>query len=73
MLNCDKCGIELIGPIRRVRNYYPEYGFPHDTEMLVCKKCNDKFIKYITKKYNNFFDTKKEVDNGRKCSNRESG
>ena len=55
MTKCDKCGINLPDVVHRVRNYYPEYGFPHDTENTVCLKCKRKFEKYISKKYNDFF------------------
>lgn len=60
---CDKCKKEY-GPIRHVvRNYYPNYGFPTDTEMDVCETCKMKFQKYITKCYNKFFfdDDQKET------------
>ena len=57
---CDKCNKEY-GPIRHiVRNYYPDCGFPHDTEMDVCESCKKKFEKYMTKCYNKFFDEDKK-------------
>ena len=55
MIKCEKCGkdIGLVGYV--VFNNYPTQGFPYDTKKAVCKKCQEKFCRYITKKYNEFF------------------
>lgn len=57
MTKCDRCGKE-IKLCRRVMNYYPPYGFPHDTERILCNDCKDKFDKYITRCYEKFFNKK---------------
>jgi hypothetical protein len=56
-MKCKKCGKDLKAfSGYAIINYYPVYGFPHDTEKRVCEKCKEKFKKYITKHYNKFFE-----------------
>ena len=57
MSKCEKCGKDIgIGVVGyAVYNNYPVRGFPHDTKKIVCKKCQEQFCRYITKKYNEFF------------------
>ncbi len=54
---CEKCGKSLSGLVTYlVYNNYPVRGFPHDTKKIVCEKCEEKFHRYITKKYDEFFE-----------------
>lgn len=55
MRKCEKCGKDVGLVTNVVFNNYPTQGFPHDTKKVVCKKCQEKFYRYITKKYNEFF------------------
>ncbi len=52
---CNRCGAELGDILHVVRNNYPTYGFPHDTEHRLCDKCRERFNTYMTKKYDAFF------------------
>lgn len=55
MTICNGCGEKCGDIIHIVENHYPEYGFPHDTEKILCDKCYAKFKKHITKQYKLFF------------------
>lgn len=60
MEKCDKCGGNIGNVTHVVYNDYPLQGFPHDTKKFVCPKCRDKFYRYMSQKYKEFF--KKESD-----------
>ena len=55
MSKCEKCGKDIGVVGYAVYNNYPIRGFSHDTKKIVCKKCQEQFCRYITKKYNEFF------------------
>lgn len=55
MSKCEKCGKDVGLVTNVVFNNYPTQGFSYDTKKVVCKKCKEKFNRYITKKYNEFF------------------
>ena len=58
MTICNGCGEKCGDIIHIVENHYPEQGFPHDTEKILCDKCYAKFKKHITKQYKLFFQNK---------------